>query len=599
MTNFQERFEDYGIRGVNMSASGEQRAICPNCPPHKSDHDRSTDLAVNAIKGTWYCHRCDFKGSLKKEFIKPAFNKIESKAVPVAENHFNYFEKKRGIPRNVILRNKITKDKIYIPGPNEEKAVICFNYYIGDNLVNIKYRTIDKQFCQVKGGAKVFYKLNDIEGLTSCIITEGEFDALSFEVAGFRNAISVPDGAINPNAQNITTKLSFLDNCADYFTNMDKIYLATDNDAPGIRLREELARRLGKSKCYICVYPDGCKDANDVLMKHGSGALVTCIEGAEPYPVEGIHNASERKAELDDLYEHGYPNGARTGSWSKFDNKLQFFGSMLAIVTGIPSHGKSNWLDALAIHLNLNAGIKFGLFSPENKKIEIHLHRLSEIAIGKPLLPSYNNQMSKENKEQAFEYINKNFFFILPDNDDFKIDKILEAAAYLVLKQGIKALIIDPWNMIEHSPNGEKETDYTGKVLNKIQYFAANHDLLIFLVAHPTKMYKKPGQDKFDVPTLYNISGSANWYNKADYGFCVYREFWSDANKDAYTTVHIQKVKHKFMGSLGFVKFDFDTSCQRYYERDEPRNDKNYLENHVDLTSEGYPGLWDEDKEPF
>lgn len=585
------KFEDFGIYGIDLVRTGEQRTTCPKCSPfRKNSHQKIKCLAVNAQKGTWFCHHCFWSGGLnmtvKKQFVpKP----VESKAVKPSEKVYEYFCK-RSIPKEVVDRNKITLDNVFLANLNKEDACICFNYYVGETLVNIKYRNGKKIFQQVKGGQRVFYKLNDLEGEKTCIITEGEIDALSFETAGYKNAISVPDGAINPDAMNVATKLEYLDNCAEFFANMDKIYLATDSDAPGIRLREELARRLGKSRCFIVRYPEGCKDANDVLVKYGKEELQRCIVNSEIYPIEGVHYAKSRFDELFDIYNNGFPNGANSG-FGNFDDLMKFYGSQLTIVTGIPSHGKSNFMDQIMIKLAIKHDWKFGIFSPENSTTEIHLLRLCEILIGKPFQKDFNNRMNVNELIGAMDFLNDHTYFILPDNEEFRLDRILASASELVLKHGIKALIIDPWNTLEHQYDKDSETVYTGKVLNQLKYFARAHDIHLFLVAHPRKMARKKDSKLYEIPTLYDISGSANWFNIADNGIVVYRQF-NEELTDSYTIVYCQKVKHKFIGKTGFAKFSFDTSCQRYYEMEMKRSEKNELESYVELSPQGYPSSW-------
>lgn len=590
-----DKYSNYGIQGINPYGAIEQRAKCPQCPnlmPYKhSNSSHSLDLAVNIAKNTWVCHRCGWSGSLRRNTDSsdiPTFQPIKSNAKPLEDKNLAYFEK-RGITKAVVERNKITKDKIFMPSLKQEVPVICFNYFVGSDLVNIKYRDLNKNFAQAKGGAKVFFKINDIENQTECIITEGEFDALSYEVAGYNNAISVPEGGINQNVQNIQTKLDFLDNCAEYFKGIKKIYLATDTDAPGMRLREELARRLGKARCYIVRFPEDCKDANEVLVKHGKTALVNSITSAEPYPVKGIRYAYDRIDEINYLYENGYPEGAKSG-WDIFDKHLTFFDSFLTVITGIPSHGKSNFLDNLMLRLAVKNGWKFGVFSPENGKIEIHIHRLVEILVGKPFLPNYGDRMTKDELLRALEWINSNIFFIQPDNEEFSLSNILDIASYLVTKHGIKGFIIDPWNTITHEYKNSSETEYTKDILNKLTFFERNHGLHLFLVAHPAKMKKKKDSDKYEIPTLYDISGSANWYNKAEIGITIYREFSKDMNETKHTLACIQKVKHRFIGKTGTVAFQFDATCQRYYENDNPEDGNlwNLLQNNPDYEQFEY-----------
>lgn len=590
------KFEDFGVYGIDKNRFGEQRTTCPKCSStRKATHKNIKCLSVNPDKGTWFCHHCGYSGGLfEKKEVKYFLPKpVSTNAISPTDKVYDWFTSRK-ITKEVINRNKITIEKVFLSQLGKEDWCICFNYYVGEILTNIKYRNSQKVFQQVKGGSKVFYKLNDLENQTDCIITEGEIDALSFEVAGFQNVVSVPDGGINPEVKQIQTKLDYLDNCSEYFKNMHRIYLATDSDAPGIRLREELARRLGKSRCWIVRYPNGCKDANDVLVKYGSNKLKECINNAELYPIEGIHYANDRRDELKDLYDNGFPNGAKSG-YSNLDELITFYGSQLTIITGIPSHGKSNFMDQLMIKLAINHNWRWGIFSPENSTIEIHLLRLIEILVGKPFLKDYNNRMTFDEVETARDFINDHTYFILPDNEEYRLERILEAASGLVLKHGIKGLILDPWNTLEHQYGSDSETIYTGKVLNQLKYFARIHDIHLFLVAHPRKMARKKDSKLFEVPTLYDISGSANWFNIADNGMVVYRQFSEDFT-ESYPIVYVQKVKHKFIGKTGFAKFDFDVSCQRYIEK-ERHNIKNELDAYVDICLGGYPSSWMNDWE--
>lgn len=247
-------------------------------------------------------------------------------------------------------------------------------------------------------------------------------------------------------------------------------------------------------------------------------------------------------------------------------------------------------MDQLIIKLAINHNWRWGIFSPENSTIEIHLLRLIEILVGKPFLKDYNNRMTFDEVESAREFVNNHTYFILPDNEEYRLERILEAASGLVLKHGIKGLILDPWNTLEHQYGNDSETIYTGKVLNQLKYFARIHDIHLILVAHPRKMARKKDSKLFEVPTLYDISGSANWFNIADNGMVVYRQF-NEAMTESYPIVYIQKVKHKFIGKTGFAKFDFDVSCQRYIEKDSKQT-KNELDSYVEMCPGGYPSSW-------
>ena len=146
-----------------------------------------------------------------------------------------------------------------MPQTGKEENTIKFNYFMGNQLINIKYRDGRKNFKLYKGAEKVFYNINSIVGHESVVIVEGEIDALSLHEAGVPNVVSVPNGAtLNHN------NLDYLDNCIDYFEDKTKIILAVDADEPGTMLKQEFIRRLGAENCYIVDFAD-CKDANEYL----------------------------------------------------------------------------------------------------------------------------------------------------------------------------------------------------------------------------------------------------------------------------------------------------------------------------------------------
>jgi len=332
-------FEDYGIRGINPSSKEQQRTTCPKC---SADRDKANDtcLSVNADKGVWFCWHCLWTGGLKEQdshqFI---IKEIKNYTVLPSKRLFEYFAN-RGIDSDIVNYNRLREDMIGFQKGMSKKWAIAFPYYLGDKLINIKYRSLDKDFLQSTGASfKTFYNLNDAMWQDSVIIVEGEIDVLSFQQAGLMNVISVPDGAPNADAKDLTQKFKFIDNSVEFLSGISKFYLACDKDPNGIKLKDELARRLGKARCSVVDFPTGCKDANDVLVKHGPERLRKCIDDASPYPIEGIFRVVDVAAEIRDIYDNGFPQGVKTG-WSKLDELYSVHPGMLTVVTGVPNHGK-------------------------------------------------------------------------------------------------------------------------------------------------------------------------------------------------------------------------------------------------------------------
>jgi twinkle protein len=140
------------------------------------------------------------------------------------------------------------------------------------------------------------------------------------------------------------------------------------------------------------------------------------------------------------------------------------------------------------------------------------------------------------------------------------VENILGTATELVGRKGIKILTVDPFNRFEHQiPAGQTETQYISAVLDKFTNFAVRNSCLVILAAHPRKMYKEPGSQREPVPTLYDINGSAAFFNKCDFGFTVERDYKATA-----TRIHIQKVKFRHLGEKGEALFKYNTTNGRY-----------------------------------
>jgi twinkle protein len=264
-----------------------------------------------------------------------------------------------------------------------------------------------------------------------------------------------------------------------------------------------------------------------------------------------VFTADDFRDELNDIYLHGLKPGYTIGD--HLDNHLTFEPGRLYTVTGIPGHGKSEFLDFIIERLNAMHGMKAAYFSPENHPIALHVSKLIEKITG---MKFTHEALDRDDYYEALDRVTHNFHFINPES--YEMDNIIDKARYLVFRKGIKILVIDPWNKIEHHiPHGMSETNYVSKMLDKIITFARQRQVIVFLVAHPRKLNKI--DKKYEVPTLYDISGSANFYNKTDFGFAVYRDF-----QQKVVSVHIQKVKFKHLGSEGVIGYKYEYGSGRF-----------------------------------
>ena len=553
-------FRDYGI--IINKSNGQVKTKCPKCS-HERKKKSDPCLSVNIDEGIWNCHNCGWKGTLKQNnymenitYIKPKPIKKISK---YSENVLDFF-KLRGISEKTLISNKVSEGIEYMPQLGRETPTIQFNYYKDGELINIKYRDSRKNFKLVKDAERILYGLDDIKNCSEVIIVEGEMDKLAYYEAGFKNCVSVPNGASN-------LKLDYL---KDFPDDLEKVYIATDNDEPGRKLAEEISRRLGRDICYRVDFKEK-KDANEVLEKYGKDSLIDTIKKAKAYPLEGVIGVDSINLDIDDLYNNGLKKGDTTGH-RNFDNIFSFTTSQLTVVTGVPTHGKSNFLEHICIKLAANHDWNFGVFSPEHYPLQLHFSVLAEKFIGKSFreITKYD-RMTKAELNEAKYFLSQKFNWIRPDGDVFTIDKILEAASGLVKRHGIKGLIIDPYNKI-HAPFGsQSETQYINDILTKLTIFKQKYDIHLFLVAHPRKMNKKDN-GLYDVPTLYDIAGSANFYNQVDNGITVYRNF-----ETGLSHVYVQKVKFRHIGEIGEATFQYNLQNGRYYETGEHPDNEPYI----------------------
>lgn len=552
-------WEKYGI-DAPRGASGNKKVLCPECHDQRRDK-RDKSLSINLATGEFKCHYCGFSGCAaeKEEWerrpwhnaapirkAKPVYKKPAPRpAAPVDDKVLAWF-KSRGISAETVAALRITSGMEWMPQKQGQANTVQFNYYLNGELINTKFRTGDKCFKLCSGARLIPYNIDAIKGSKECIITEGEMDALSFYECGRHDVISVPNGA--------NANLDYLDDfIEDYFDDKEVIYIASDTDTKGVELRDELLRRFGVERCRVLEYGEDCKDANEHLQKYGRDSLLKCLADAPEIKVDGVFTVSDFEQSLDALFEHGMQKGVVIGH-ENFDRLLSFETKRLCVVTGIPGSGKSEFIDEIAERLNMRYGWRWAYFSPENAPLAYHAAKLIEKFTGKHFSPQH---LTYGEYRQVKEHLEQDFSFIAP-TDNYRVDNILEKAKYLVRRRGIKGLVIDPYNRLEAEQGQRSETLYISELLDKLTTFAQINDVLIILMAHPTKQPKNK-DGVVEAPTLYDISGSANFFNKADFGIVVHRDRINDT-----VEVHVQKVKFRHLGECGTALFKYNLNNGRY-----------------------------------
>ena len=530
-----DEFNQYGLEE-------KTQGICPLCSHDRKPKNKKAKCAsYDWERGLGTCHNCNTtfqlhtyqrKGASEKEYVRPsALHVVDPEQL--GSKVYEWF-KTRGISQKTLDELYVTEGSEYMPQTGKAENTIQFNYIMGDQLINIKYRDGRKNFKLYKGAEKVFYNINSIVGYDTCVITEGEMDVLALHEAGIKNSISVPNGAtLNSN------NLDYLDNCIDYFEDKEKIILAVDSDEAGQALQSELVRRLGAEVCYLVSFDD-CKDANEYLQKHGKEKLQERINTARPVPLENVTTFKDIEDEVTDFVRNGFKKGYQVGL-NNFDEIFSTYTGQFITVTGIPSSGKSDFVDQMVVGYNNNYGWKTAFASPENAPTYLHAHKLMRKTWQG--MPS-SKDIHGDKWNRVANHVNDNYFFI--DMERYTLESVLRKGAELVKRKGIKCLVIDPFNKVRDVDCKTEDVNrYTMEYLTKIETFAKKYDVLVFVVAHPTKMYKdKDG--KMEEPTMYNIKGGGEWYDASYHGILVHRNY-----EEKTVKAKILKVKFQNLGENG------------------------------------------------
>jgi len=426
---------------------------------------------------------------------------------------------------------------------------LAFPYRLRGEIVNRKYRlTSEKRHSMDEGGTLCLWnsealRAKEVLDGAPVIITEGEFDALAAMQCGFRNVVSVPNGAPAERIDDPenSKRYAFLWQHEAELKAVQKFIIATDGDAPGRALCHDLIALLGADRCWFVTYPDGVKDLNDTLLVYGQSSVVSLIEGAKPVPVQGLYR-------MEDFPDLPKVQGMDCGV-EPLKDLLEIVPGSFTVFTGYANIGKSTLMNCIIANA-VSKGVPVCLAG-----FETLARPVLRDGVAKAMLRCSNAEFEKHpHRQTAYNRIEQNLCLITNAFDEdleFDLERFLETARVAVVRDGAKILIIDPWNELEHKRRrDETETDYTGRAIRAIKAFARRYNVAFWVVAHPTK----PQKGVNAAPSLYDISGSAHWANKPDYGLVYHRR---DKAKNEGELI-VAKVRMGYPGRCERVDVFFD-----------------------------------------
>lgn len=535
---------------------------CPKCDERRSDKkDKSLKINHNTGVGKcFYCEALTFRDSNRNERTTYELPSQEwTNYTQLSDKLVKWSWSERMISQTTLNHFGITEEKVYFPQTQKEQNSIVFNYFEQDKLVNKKYRgtvkqndEIKKTFTQFKGGKPIFYNINSIIGEETCYIVEGEFDVLAMYEAGVKNVISLPNGA-NDNDD-------YWINSEKYLKDIKHFIIATDNDEKGIETRNKISHRLGRFRCTFIEWQ--YKDANDDLKER---VIENSLKQEKRFPIGGTFNSFDLLDDTLRLYNEGMPKTIypKSEMFGELKENFSIMMGQLTVVTGIPSHGKSSFIDWYALNLVNDYDYKLSIFSPEHNPLGLYNTKYASLAVGKPFFG--HKRMSEKDLYRYTEWSKEKLYFTTAEENvapdwDWLLDKFKEQ----MFTYGINMFIIDAWNKVQ-MPKGFAGKEGIDQILTRITSFCVQYNVHIFLVAHPTKMKKDEKTNTYEVPDLYSVSGSSDFRNQTHNGLCVYRNFGNEIEA-GYTTVINLKTKYDFQGKItSITKFNWNNDNRRFY----------------------------------
>lgn len=551
------------------------RTTCPYCshtrkPSHRNQEVLSIDNLGDRV--VYKCHHCDVTGAIniREKPVKYLANNMAVSAnlvapTPVAplpeteySEEFRAYFQARSISADTLMKAKVVETKHYIREFKAEVPCFAVPYTLDKKLTGYKVRSINaKAFAWQGGGGQGFFNIDNLDTDRPLYIVEGEVDALTLMELGFDNVVSVPNGAPSKLKNNVVDPsedktFNYIWQSNEKLKKFKKIIIACDNDVPGNALAEELARRLGRSRCWRVEFPSTAKDANANFVMNGAQSTIDKLNSPVAWPIAGLFDVSKYSDDVMSYYSNGVPEAESTG-YVDIDKLYRVTTGQLTLVTGIPGSGKSEFVDQLMVNLALKSDWKFAVCSFENRP-DYHIIKLMEKFQRKSFFES-GRRMTKQEATLAMEWIKEHFLFIEQSSETrASIDSILERAAAAVGRIGIRGLVIDPYNYLEKSKQ-ESETDSVATVLTTVRQFSIANGVHTWFIAHPQKLARDASGGVY-VPKGYDVSGSANFFNVPDMGITLHR-------RDDHVEFHNWKTRYKWWGEVGMakIKYDKEISC--------------------------------------
>ena len=461
---------------------------------------------------------------------------------------------KRKISAQTLALLGVASGTGFFPDAGQKLEALFFRYSEG-----WKARSFPaKHFVAGKGFKLAFWGIDEVLAANPAevFIVEGEFDRCALVEAGVPpdRVLSVPNGAKERPADDPAEQRGYeyvREALAAGLNRTKKFIWCGDGDSSGHALRSDMARLLGAARFYFVDWPEGCKDANDLLMSDGPAVVHDLVtEGALPWPVDGLYRLNElpEPAPLT-LWNPGFP---------EWESKVMLAPRTLSVVTGHPGHGKTAMWQQIWFQVVRAYGVPACIASFETRA-KPHIRRqLRTLFTGQ-----LERDMDEGMRAKADAWINDRYLFLVHPENRPTLEWFMDMAEVAVVRHGARIIQVDPWNRLEASRGrDETETEYIGRCLRAIHSFAHDMNCHVQILAHPAKM---DGNRRGQPPGLEDISGSKNWENMVDQGFVVHRpEIFDGSNRKTEACLYHRKARFDELGYPCKLNLNYSIDEGRY-----------------------------------
>ena len=577
-----------------IGSSDRRRVPCPACSNNRRRHNQKLPILslTRTSEGVLYrCHHCPAKGiALFKKQRDYTIRIREGRPVQASQptpkktklveldqlpqglsDHDLEYLKNRGIEEDIARASRLYSGRRrYFPQLKTESDCIAFPWLSegARRCEAVKYRAHPSKAFAFWGGTTNLYKpcalkAGEHNNASPMVLTEGEIDALSIASADTAHGFSVyslPHGAQSVECIAAPANRQLI-------SSVPALILAGDNDSDGITSMRKIAVTSGAREIRRVIWPDNLKDASEVAMALGHGAILDAIENAKLFDIddfEGMASAGSYMTKIGQLYDGALGHGYKVGI-EGVDNLYSVPMGYMTVLTGWPNDGKSQFLANMLVNLALKSGLKTAIWAPEEGP-ESYISKLIEIKEGAPFFggPNVVRRLDQATVGSGVQWVDENFVFLTQEHgQSASIESILERLDIAVRVRGCRLIVIDPYNYIDKRYGGDNEVEWIRTLLITLKRWVQSRGCHLFLVAHPKQLPN--GHQRF-VPTGFHISGGSPWNAITDFGMTVYRVNPQDnASTFSSVEIHLWKVRQKWHGRRGFALLDYDRASGRYY----------------------------------